>query len=106
MTTLIHIAHLLACAQLESIVHDFLDHRMSGERDLIVRGRGVTLEVFRGDMPVGPRMKTWADWGFAGETVLAAYRDLRVSGVKDRAGFWTAPSLKPFNWHIHESTRA
>ena len=106
MTALIHVVRILASAHLESTIHDFLDHRMSGERDLIIQGRGVSLEVFRGDIPVRPRIKTWSDWGFAAEVVLTAYHDLRVSGVKDRAGFWTAPSLKPFNWNIHESTTA
>ena len=52
-----HVAQLLARAQLGGCIQDFLDPRMSGERDLIVRGSGFTLEVFRGDEPTNPRVK-------------------------------------------------
>lgn len=96
-------AYLMAAAQLEGKIQDFLDPRLSGERDLVIRGDGVALIVFRGNVVRDPRETEWDKWGFAGETVIHAFRVLRSTGANNHRGFWTAPSLRQFNWRIYES---
>lgn len=95
-------AAFLAAARLEGVVQDFLDARLSGQRDLAIRG-GVVLSVFRGDDLIRPRETTWDEWGFAGGTVLSAFRALQAIGVNHHRGFWMSPALNQFNWYIHES---
>ena len=96
-------AALLAAARLEGVIQDFLDARLSGQRDFAIRGSGVLLGVFRGDGLVRPRETTWDEWGFAGGTVLSAFRALQALDVSHHRGFWMSPALKQFNWYIHES---
>lgn len=40
---------LLAASRLEDAIQDFLDARLSGQRDLVVAGNGVKLSAFRGN---------------------------------------------------------
>lgn len=96
-------AALLAASRLEDVVQDFLDARLAGQRDLKVIGSGVMLSVFRGDGLVTPWKTDWAYWGFAGGTVLAAFRVLNRMDVTYHRGFWMSPGHKQFNWCIHES---
>jgi hypothetical protein len=96
-------AALLAASRLEDMVQDFLDARLAGQRDLKVIGSGVTLSVFRGDGLVTPWKTDWAYWGFAGGTVLAAFRVLEGMDVTYHRGFWMSPGHKQFNWLIQES---
>lgn len=99
-------AALMASARLEGVIDDFLGARLSGQRDLAVRGGGVVLGVFRGDGLVRPRETTWDEWGFAGGTVLSAFGALQAFGVSYHRGFWMSPALKQFNWYIHESNNS
>ena len=99
-------AALLAASRLEDVVQDFLAARLAGQRDLKVIGRGVTLSVFRGDRLVTPWNTDWAYWGFAGGTVLAAFRVLNGMDVTCHRGFWMSPGHKQFNWLIQESNNA
>lgn len=96
-------AALMASVRLEGVIQDFLDARLSGQRDLAVRGGGVVLGVFRGNGLVRARETTWDEWGFAGGTVLSAFRTLQALDVGYHRGFWMSPALKQFNWYIHES---
>lgn len=99
-------AALMASVRLEGVIQDFLDARLSGQRDLAVRGGGVVLGVFRGDGLLRPRETTWDEWGFAGGTVLSAFRVLQGFGVSHHRGFWMSPALKQMNWYIHESNNS
>lgn len=99
-------AALMASARLEGVIQDFLDARVSGQRDLAVRGGGVALCVFRGDGLVRPRETTWDEWGFAGGTVLSAFRALQALDVSYHRGFWMSPALMQFNWYIQESNNS
>ena len=99
-------AALIAAAQLESKIRDFLDARSSGERDLEVRGNGVVLQAFYGNGLTTPRKTSWAFWGFAGGTVLNAFLVLKSLGVNTHRGFWMPPSHKQCNWYIYESAQA
>ncbi len=99
-------AALMASVRLEGVIQDFLEARLSGQRDLAIRGGGVVLGVFRGDGLVSPRETTWDDWGFAGGTVLSAFRTLQALDVSHHRGFWMSPALKQFNWYIHESNNS
>ena len=67
---------LLAASRLEDTIQDFLDARLSGQRDLVVAGKGVK---------------------------LSAFRVLKGTDVNYHRGFWMAPSGKQFNWLIQES---
>lgn len=96
-------AALLAASRLEDTIQDFLDARFAGQRDLKVIGRGVTLSVFRGNGLVTPWNTDWAYWGFAGGTVLDAFRVLKSMDVTYHRGFWMSPGHKQFNWLIQES---
>lgn len=96
-------AAILAATRLESVVQDFLDARLSGQRDLLVGGEGVTLSVFRGNAPANPWRTSWGYWGFAGGTLLNAFRVLQALDVSTHRGFWMPASGKQFNWHIQES---
>lgn len=97
-------AALMASARLEGVIQSFLDARVSGQRDLAIRGGGVVLGVFRGNGLLRPRETKWDEWGFAGGTVLSAFRALQVFDVSYHRGFWMSPALKQFNWYIHESS--
>lgn len=99
-------AALMASVRLEGVIQDFLDARLSGQRDLAVRGGGVVLGVFRGNGLVRPRETTWDEWGFAGGIVLSAFRALQALDVGHHRGFWMSPALKQFNWYIHESNNS
>ncbi len=94
---------LLAASRLEDTIQDFLDARLSGQRDLVVAGDGVKLSAFRGDGLTAPWKTSWAYWGFAGGTVLNAFRVLKGTDVNYHRGFWMGPSGKQFNWLIQES---
>lgn len=95
-------AAILAATRLEGVVQDFLGARLSGQRDLLVGGEGVTLSVFRGNCLVTPWKTCWSYWGFAGGTVLNAFRVLKALGVNTHRGFWMSPAHSQFNWHIQE----
>lgn len=99
-------AALMASARLEGVIQDFLDARLSGQRDLAIRGAGVALAVFRGNELLRPRETTWDEWGFAGGTVLSTFRVLQTLDVSYLRGFWMSPALKQFNWYIHESSNS
>lgn len=99
-------AALMASARLEGVIQDFLDARLSGQRDHAIRGGGVVLSVFQGNGLLRPRETAWDEWGFAGETVLSAFRVLQALDVSYLRGFWMSPALKQFNWYIHESNNS
>ena len=94
---------LLAASRLEDAIQDFLDARLSGQRDLVVAGNGVKLSAFRGNGLTAPWKTTWDYWGFAGSTVLDAFRVLKGTDVNYHRGFWMSPGHKQFNWLIQES---
>lgn len=96
-------ATLLAADQLERRVQSFLDYRFSGCRDLVVGGSGIVLCVFRGHDLQNPRATTWREWGFAGLTVIEAFKTLKSLNMNSHQGFWAAPSHNQFNWYIYES---
>lgn len=94
---------LLAASHLGDTIQDFLDARLSGQRDLVVTGNGVKLSAFRGNGLTTPWKTNWNYWGFAGGTVLYAFRVLKGTDVNCHRGFWMGPSGKQFNWLIQES---
>ena len=99
-------AALMASARLEGVIQSFLDARVSGQRDLAIRGGGAVLGVSRGNGLLRPGETKWDEWGFAGGTVLSAFRALQALDVSYHRGFWMSPALKQFNWYIHESSNS
>ena len=53
--------------------------------------------VIQGFRAKGSRRKRLGSWGFAGGTVLSAFRALQALDVSHHRGFWMSPALKQFN---------